>query len=93
MNTHYNIRVHGQVQGVTFRYSALAHARRWRVTGFVRNDPDGTVYLEVEGSPAALEKFLRWCKKGPWFAKVERLEVAAGGVVGFLDFTIHWSGV
>jgi acylphosphatase len=40
----------GQVQGVGFRYTANRIARRYNVTGFVRNLPDGGVEMLAQGS-------------------------------------------
>ena len=39
----------GNVQGVGFRYNARAFARRFRLTGFVRNLPDGSVEMLAQG--------------------------------------------
>ncbi len=39
----------GNVQGVGFRYNALVFARRIRLTGFVRNLPDGSVEMLAQG--------------------------------------------
>ena len=44
----------GRVQGVGFRYTAQAIARRHPVGGYVRNLPDGTVELVAQGAPAVL---------------------------------------
>lgn len=49
----------GMVQGVGFRYTALQVARRFTVTGFVRNLPNGTVELVVEGSAEEADRYLR----------------------------------
>jgi acylphosphatase len=49
---------HGRVQGVGFRYATQSVAQQFPVTGFVRNEPDGTVYLVAEGQRADLEEFL-----------------------------------
>jgi acylphosphatase len=49
----------GHVQGVGFRYTVRTIARRFDVTGFVRNLSDGRVELVAEGSAAELESFLR----------------------------------
>jgi acylphosphatase len=46
------------VQGVGFRPFIYGQALRWGLTGFVRNDSVG-VTIEVEGSPQALDRFLR----------------------------------
>ena len=47
----------GQVQGVGFRYSTRATASRFRVTGYVRNLPDGRVELVAEASQAELDRY------------------------------------
>lgn len=53
-------RVHfaGHVQGVGFRYTAVAIARRFAVTGYVQNLSDGRVVLVAEGGAAELDGFL-----------------------------------
>jgi acylphosphatase len=48
--------VHGHVQGVGFRATAREIAERHPVTGYVKNLPDGTVELVMEGEPREMEK-------------------------------------
>lgn len=48
----------GRVQGVGFRYASRSLARGYRVTGFVRNMPDGSVQMAVEGEPGEVDDFL-----------------------------------
>lgn len=48
----------GRVQGVGFRYTTKSIARRYRVTGYVCNLPDGRVELVAEGEPPELDAFL-----------------------------------
>ena len=48
--------IEGQVQGVGFRYRARYAAQTLELTGWVENEDDGSVTLEVQGDP---EKFLR----------------------------------
>ena len=48
----------GRVQGVFFRATAAELAREAGVRGFVRNEEDGTVYLEAEADGESLERFL-----------------------------------
>jgi acylphosphatase len=48
----------GRVQGVGFRYNTLTIARRYAVTGYVRNCSDGSVKLVAEGMPRELDDFL-----------------------------------
>ncbi len=55
----YTVYFTGRVQGVGFRYHTSSIARRYQVTGFVRNCPDGRVELVAEGSPRELDDFLR----------------------------------
>lgn len=68
------MRVHGKVQGVFFRASTQEKAQELGLTGFVQNEPDGTVYLEAEGDATALEKLRQWAHEGPRRAKVEKVE-------------------
>ncbi|MEK7195439.1 MAG: acylphosphatase [Patescibacteria group bacterium] len=75
MTRHLTIRVYGIVQGVFFRDSAKQEADNLSLSGFVRNEPDGSVYIEIEGEDKNLEKFLGWCRKGSLPAKTEKVDV------------------
>ena len=48
----------GRVQGVGFRYTTASIARRHPVKGYVRNLPDGSVELVVDGERDAVPRFL-----------------------------------
>jgi len=48
----------GRVQGVGFRYTAVAAARGFEVAGVVRNLPDGRVECVVEGQSGEIDAFL-----------------------------------
>jgi len=48
----------GRVQGVGFRYTARAIASGFAVTGYVENEPDGSVELVAEGERAEVEAFI-----------------------------------
>ena len=85
---HLNIQVKGWVQGVGFRYSALKAARSFDIKGFVRNEPDGSVYIEAEGKEANLGYFLDWCTKGPSFGRVDEVTRSESGLRGFEEFRI-----
>ena len=67
--------VRGLVQGVFFRDSTRRIALREGVAGWVRNLPDGTVEAVFEGSPAAVERAVEFCRRGPRGAHVEGIEV------------------
>lgn len=51
-------RFEGRVQGVGFRATASDIASHHAVTGWVRNERDGTVVLEAQGTPEAIEGFV-----------------------------------
>ncbi len=89
MIKHISILVKGKVQGVFFRASTLEKAKEIGINGFVRNELDGNVYVEAEGSEAQLSEFIAWCKHGPRMAKVESCLVKEGNVVGFKEFAIQ----
>ena len=48
----------GRVQGVGFRYKAKYLAQSLGLTGWVRNEMDGTVTLEIQGRPQLVDKLL-----------------------------------
>jgi acylphosphatase len=68
-------RVTGRVQGVAYRASTVAEARRHGVVGWVRNRSDGAVELEAEGTPDQIDALLAWCRRGPTAARVIDVQV------------------
>jgi len=54
----YDITFTGRVQGVNFRWTTCQVAGRFAVTGWVRNERDGSVRCVVEGTPGELEAFV-----------------------------------
>ena len=52
------VQFHGRVQGVGFRATTRAVASGFAVTGWVRNEADGSVLAEVQGDRAQVELFL-----------------------------------
>ena len=68
------IKVWGYVQGVFFRYNTRKFARKLGLTGFVKNLPDGTVYIEAEGPEPKLNELLKFAKQGPKHAQVEKVD-------------------
>ena len=63
------------VQGVAFRYYTREKARSLDLTGFVRNQPDGTVELVAEGDEDAIEMLRVWLDHGPAMARVDRVDL------------------
>ena len=60
-----SVRVHGYVQGVAFRATCQWEAQARGVTGWARNEPDGTVSAWFEGEPKAVDAMVEWCRRGP----------------------------
>lgn len=66
-----SITVTGKVQGVWFRASTQRQAIALGVTGWIRNQVDGSVYMQIYGPEASLAKLSSWCQAGgPEHAKV-----------------------
>jgi len=68
-------RITGRVQGVGFRNFTQRRARRLGLTGWVRNEPDGSVRLEAEGAREALDDLVEAVHQGPRMATVDGVEV------------------
>ncbi|MBU4612626.1 acylphosphatase [Achromobacter sp. GG226] len=67
------VRVTGRVQGVGYRASAVREAHRLKVTGWVRNELDGTVQALLQGTPDQVDHMLEWMRHGPPMARVTDL--------------------
>jgi acylphosphatase len=67
--------VRGRVQGVFFRDTLRRMAESRGVSGWVRNNPDGTVEAVFEGEPDRVDSMIRVANEGPRGARVERVEV------------------
>ncbi len=71
----FRLNIHGRVQGVGFRYSTLREAQRYGLTGWVRNEADGTVSVYCAGPEDRLNRFVSWCRRGPSMAHVTDVEL------------------
>lgn len=69
------VKVTGLVQGVGFRYFVQRAARERRLTGHVKNEPDGTVMVEAQGPEGMLQDLLHELRFGPSLAQVDDLRV------------------
>ncbi|MHA7059863.1 acylphosphatase [Aquimarina sp. M1] len=88
MIRHYNILVKGKVQGVWYRKSTWEKATELRVKGTVKNQSDGSVYIEAEGEEHQLKNFLKWCADGPQFAEVSDVSYKEADTVQYQHFEI-----
>lgn len=64
-NVKFEATVHGRVQGVGFRFSTKNLADELGIKGIVRNEPDGTVYVEAVGDKKQCERFIEGLRIGP----------------------------
>ena len=77
---HYKIKVEGKVQGVWFRKYTNDKAQSLNLYGFVRNEPDGSVYIEVESDQKdKLKEFIQWLYQGSPLSKVEKVKILREG--------------
>ena len=92
MRVRAHVYVRGRVQGVFFRSETRRRARGSRVTGWIRNLPDGRVEAVFEGEKDGVQKLVDFCKEGPSGAKVAGTEVTWEVYSGaFEDFRITWA--
>lgn len=85
---HYNIIVKGNVQGVSYRFAALAKAIQLSLTGYVKNLPNGDVYIETEGKEDNINKLIEWCYVGPPRAEVTEVFAEEGEIKEYRNFEI-----
>jgi acylphosphatase len=84
------ISVKGKVQGVFFRASTKKRAQTLSITGWCKNETDGSVLIYAEGSEAEIDVFIDWCQQGPELAIVKDLRVELiRKPLGFIDFEIR----
>lgn len=84
-------RVHGQVQGVGFRYFVIQRAVQLGLRGYVRNVSDGSVEVVAQGTHSALERLLTLLWQGPSGAYVQNVETEWRKPAEYLSgFHIRW---
>ncbi len=71
---------HGWVQGVGFRYWARHAASLHGATGWVRNDPEGTVTMEIQGTQEQIDKVIAAINNGR-FISIDRMDVKSLPVI------------
>jgi acylphosphatase len=89
MKSAYRITVSGKVQNVGFRYYTVETAKEFNIDGFVKNQLDGTVYIEAEGEKDNLEGFISWCRRGPHHARVDGFDMQEQPIMGYDGFKVR----
>ena len=83
--------VSGVVQGVGYRYFTLSLARRYPITGWVRNLPDGRVEVVAEGEQGLINDFISDLRIGPSSGNVAGVEVEWKAYTGdFENFSLKF---
>lgn len=82
--------ISGRVQGVFFRQSAKRKAIELKITGFVKNQNNGSVYIEATADSESLQKFIQWCNHGPDMAKVDDVKIVEIPLKNFSGFEITY---
>lgn len=85
---HLDIIVKGRVQGVSFRFATKAVADQLGVKGFVKNEPNGDVFIAAEAVPTTMDMFLDFCHEGSDHATVEAVETREGEIKNYRNFEI-----
>ena len=62
----YHIRYEGRVQGVGFRYKANMIANHYSLTGYVKNEYDGSVTVEIQGTEQEIYMFMKNIAQDHW---------------------------
>jgi acylphosphatase len=89
--TRSHVIVSGKVQGVCFRMETKRVAESYNVSGWVRNNRNGTVEAVFEGEKKDVTSVVEWCKKGPSHSNVSRVDIAEENYTGeFRKFEIRF---
>lgn len=85
-----NLKIHvrGKVQGVWFRANTKKIADKLELHGFVRNEIDESVYIEVSGDDKKICEFILWFQDGPELAIVESVTIFKNNIVFESGFNI-----
>ena len=76
---------YGRVQGVGFRYYAVNKANQLGLTGWVRNLPDGTVEMEVQGHEEQIDELIIFLQNRTYIW-IERLDAKTIPLIDDLKF-------
>lgn len=73
------LKIEGRVQGIGFRRWAISKALEiGGVSGWVRNEDDGSVEILMRGEDDKINQMVQACYDGPMFARVDRISFLPG---------------
>ena len=85
------LKITGRVQKVGFRWFTVQWAQDLALGGFVRNQHDGSVYIETEGKRSRIESFAKELKQGPRGSQVDNVDIEwLNYEHNFRDFEIRY---
>jgi acylphosphatase len=84
-----HVEVSGRVQGVFFRAWTVEQAERLKVSGWVRNCPDGSVEAHLEGEEGAVNWLIDLIGDGPPSARVANVRVRDAEPEGSKSFEVR----
>ena len=79
----------GAVQGVGFRYRACYAAREAGVTGWVRNEYDGSVRMEIQGTEEQIDRVIQAIERGRYISIRQIRSMKIEVKEGERDFSIR----
>ena len=87
----FDIKVTGRVQGVGFRYYTQKQAKLFGLTGWVKNLPDGSVQVLVQGEKPEIETFVDYLRIGPSMARVQNVSISKiEQAEDFVEFNVRY---
>ena len=82
--------IKGYVQGVGFRYRVKQKALSLNLRGYVKNLPEGSVEIVVEGEENQVKELVVWCKKGEFGSNIKEGEFKNAPAQKFFFFEIRY---
>lgn len=86
------VNVTGRVQGVSFRAWTKSEADARGLSGWVRNEPDGSVSALIEGPVDAVATMLKALEQGPALARVDAVSTMPGAATETQGFLVYVNG-
>ena len=83
-----NIIISGKVNKVGFRYFIKQRAAKFNITGSVGYKTPDSIFVEACGKPDELDEFLKYCRLGVPFSKIEKIEVSETPLKDYQTFEV-----